>query len=109
MVRRKIWIGLVLALLVGGVLSIFASTNPDGLERVAETQGFIEAGEGGEVIQAPIPDYAVPVKNEKLATAAAGIIGTILTFVAAVGAGRLLRRRNGMPQQAGVEKRGPVN
>jgi cobalt/nickel transport protein len=104
MVRKEIWIGLVLALIVAGVLSVFASPNPDGLEKVAQTKGFIDLGEGKEVIRAPIPDYAVPgLKDEKLATAAAGIIGTVITFTAALGIGRVMRRRHGTQVQAGVE------
>ncbi|MDI6631888.1 MAG: PDGLE domain-containing protein [Bacillota bacterium] len=92
--RKEIWIGLVAALIIAGILSPFASPNPDGLEKVAETKGFIDKGEGKEVVRAPIPDYVMPgLASEGVATAFAGITGTVVTFVAAYGIGRLVQRR----------------
>jgi cobalt/nickel transport protein len=72
---------LVICLVIAGVFSLFASPDPDGLERVAEDQGFIEAGEGHEVIESPMPDYAVPgIENEALAGSLAGIVGVVLMY-----------------------------
>ena len=84
--RKELWVGLVAALLVAAVLSPFASSSPDGLERVAHDKGFIQKGEEKEAFKAPIPDYLVPgISNETFAGSSAGIIGTILTFLAAYG------------------------
>lgn len=84
--KKDVIIGLLLALLVAAVLSPFASTSPDGLERVAEDKGFIDRGEGKEVIKSPIPDYEVPsIANKTFAGISAGIIGTILTFITMFG------------------------
>ena len=72
---------LAVCLFIAGVLSLFASPEPDGLERVAEDHGFLELGEGKEVFESPMPDYAVPnIKNEALAGSLAGISGTFLVF-----------------------------
>ncbi|MEW6573713.1 MAG: PDGLE domain-containing protein [Bacillota bacterium] len=93
--RKEIWIGLFAAIIIAGILSPFASPYPDGLEKVAETKGFISKGEGKEVVRAPIPDYAAPgLKSEGTATAVAGITGTLITFAAAYGISRILRRRH---------------
>lgn len=90
MVKRGSWIFLLVALAVAAFLAPWASSYPDGLERVAEDQGFLERGEGKEVIKGLMPDYTFPgIENEKLATALAGIVGTSLTFGAAWGIGRL--------------------
>lgn len=84
--------GLLVALLMGGVISLFASGSPDGLERVAEDYGFLEKGEGHEVIEAPMPDYAVlGVGNETIAASLAGLIGTLLMFGIAYGIGKTLK------------------
>jgi cobalt/nickel transport system permease protein len=85
--------GVVVALVVGIMAVFFASPDPDGLERVAEDKGFLDAA------QAPafnvIPDYLVPgVPNETMAGAIAIILGTLLLFVVGYGLARLLRRRN---------------
>ena len=75
--------GLGLALLIT-LVSPFASSNPDGLEKVAEDKEFIDTAEdpGYEII----PDYTFPgVENERLATILSGIVGVLI--VAAIGLG----------------------
>jgi cobalt/nickel transport system permease protein len=83
--------GLGLALLVA-VLSPLASPYPDGLEFVAEQQGFL-----GQALDSPyrlLPDYTVPfVSNPALATILAVAIGTLFVFGGAVLIGRLATRR----------------
>lgn len=72
---------LILALIIAALLSPFASSSPDGLERVAEDLGFIEKGSQVPIINSPIPDYIFPwINNEGVATALAGVIGTLITF-----------------------------
>ncbi len=89
---KKWWIaGLVLAVLVA-VLSPLASSDPDGLERVAEDQGFAESAR--EAPFSLVADYLFPgIENESIATILAGILGTVLMFGVALGIGRLLRPR----------------
>jgi cobalt/nickel transport system permease protein len=82
--------GLVLALAVT-LLAPLASPHPDGLERVAEDQGF------GETAQdAPyeiIPDYVLPgIPDERLATIAAGLVGTLVVAGVAFAVARLRRQ-----------------
>ncbi|WP_235910821.1 PDGLE domain-containing protein [Heliobacterium mobile] len=85
MVERKKnmgrWIGLlVIALAIAAFLSPWASSSPDGLERVAEDYGFSEKADKS-VLEGIFPDYLIPgLDNEGLATAAAGIVGTTITF-----------------------------
>lgn len=68
--------GVILALLLA-VLSPMASSNPDGLEKVAEDLGFLSLDSGP--LYHIIPDYAFPgIHNENLATIVAGVIGVLL-------------------------------
>ena len=89
-----IWIGLGISLLLALFLSPFASSSPDGLEKVAEIKGFVEKGESWKFWKyAPLPDYAIPwIKNEKVSTALSGLIGTLAIFFIALGIGRLIKR-----------------
>ena len=81
-----------ISLVMATVMSLFASSSPDGLERVAEDLGFIEHGEGEEVIPALMPDYAIPgIRNETLAASLAGFAGTFMMFALAYGIGILLK------------------
>ncbi|HNQ50864.1 MAG TPA: PDGLE domain-containing protein [Candidatus Omnitrophota bacterium] len=92
--KKEILFGLLAALFLAMALSPFASSFPDGLERVAEDKGFLEKGEAEPVVASPVPDYSWPgVKSEKLATSAAGVAGTLLVFGAACGFGALLKKK----------------
>lgn len=69
----------ILTLLIAGILSPFASSLPDGLERVAENLGFLERSE--EPIFKVIEDYTFPgIKSEFLSTSLAGLSGSIIIF-----------------------------
>jgi len=93
-VRKEIIIILLVSLAIAAFLSPFASSSPDGLERVAEDKEFIHLSEGKEVLNSPMPDYIVPgIKNETAAGSLAGVVGTVLTFLAMYGLGRLCIRR----------------
>lgn len=88
----------VVSLLIGIAVSPFASSSPDGLERVAEDKGFIEHAEGAEVWTAsPLPDYGVEgVESDVLSTSLAGLVGTMATLLVGFGVGRvMLKRREG--------------
>ena len=88
-------VGLLLAFLVAVFLSPFASSSPDGLERIAENLGFLEQGEGSEPLIAPLmPDYQAPGwKSPVMATAFAGAFGTIAMFIFAHFFARIIVRR----------------
>jgi cobalt/nickel transport system permease protein len=91
---RWIAAGMAIAIVVAG-FSPLASPHPDGLERVAADQGFIETA------QPPtyeiLPDYTVPfISDPALTTIAAGIVGVLVVSGATYGAARL-RRRKGIP------------
>jgi cobalt/nickel transport system permease protein len=88
-------IGLAIALVVA-VLSPLASSSPDGLEYVAEQQGFLELGQ-----DAPyelLPDYTIPfITNPAVTTILAVVIGALLVFGGAILIGRLATRKEATP------------
>ncbi len=77
--RRAWWLaGLGIALVLA-LVSPLASGSPDGLERVAEDKGFIDAAQDPSF--EIIADYLFPgVENEALATILAGVVGTVIVF-----------------------------
>ncbi len=90
--KLKWWyVGLLIALGLA-LISPLASSWPDGLERVAEDKGFVEAAQDPSF--EIIPDYVFPgVGSEALATILAGIVGTLLLFGLSYGLAALLKRR----------------
>ena len=91
---KKFYIGgLLVSLLLAGVVSFYASSNPDGLEKVAEEIGFIETAKENTNSDGVLADYGVKgVENSRLSTGAAGVIGVIATGVISTGLNFLIRR-----------------
>ncbi len=89
-----IYIGLGISLLLALFLAPFASTSPDGLEKVAETKGFLEKGGSWKFWKhAPLPGYTIPwIRNEKVSAALSGLIGTVSIFFIVLGIGRLIKK-----------------
>jgi cobalt/nickel transport system permease protein len=110
-VRKVLVTFLVLTVITGGILSLFASAYPDGLEWSMErTAGTAELEREGPVYRAVsgvvdttafMPDYALPGgEGGAGGTALAGILGSLITIALAGGAGlviRAARKRNTPP------------
>ena len=88
-------LGLAVAVGLGTAVSPFASSSPDGLERVAMDKAFIDKGELHSLQRvAPVPGYAFPwVKNQRVATGLAGLVGTIGVFALGYSLAWMVRRR----------------
>jgi len=70
---------LVAALLAGGA-SYYASSHPDGLEKVAKDIGFIDAAKDSAVAGSPLAGYGVSgIDNARVSGGLAGILGIIAT------------------------------
>jgi PDGLE domain len=97
----KLFAIFALAVAVGlaTAVSPFASSSPDGLEKVATDEAFIEQGALHAVQEdSPVPDYAFPgVDDPRVATGLAGFAGTLLVFGMGYGIARLAPRRTVAP------------
>lgn len=87
--------GLLVALLLAGVVSGYASSSPDGLEKVAEDQGFLQQAEDSALADSPLAYYGVAgVEHERLSGGLAGVLGVTVTFVVGLGLFAVVRRRD---------------
>lgn len=85
--------GLLVSLLLAGLVSGFASSSPDGLEKVAEEQGFAQTAQDSALADSPLADYGVAgVEDERLSTGLAGVVGVGVTFAFGLGLFALVRR-----------------
>lgn len=87
---------LLCALLLAAFVSPYASSSPDGLERVAADKGFLAKSETRPPAwrHAPLAAFAFPgLKHPKLATGLAGLTGTLLVFGVAWGVARFASTR----------------
>ncbi|MEU3053626.1 energy-coupling factor ABC transporter permease [Streptomyces griseus] len=100
--NRGFWItGLVSAFLLAGVVSFYASADPDGLEKVAADQGIDEKAEEHGAADSPLADYGVgDIANARLSGGLAGVIGVSATVVVGTGVFWVVRRRKEEPGTA---------
>lgn len=93
---RFLLAGFVLSLFLAGVVSNFASSSPDGLEKVAEDIGFLDDAKEHSNSDGLLADYGVKgIENDRLSTGAAGVIGVLATAGVSTGLFLVLRRKNG--------------
>ncbi|WNM40775.1 PDGLE domain-containing protein [Micromonospora halotolerans] len=99
--------GLLVALLLAGVVSNYASAHPDGLDSsllkgcTVDADGEITGGscpaqqaKDHELADSPLADYGVRgVGNDFLSTGLSGVLGVLLTFAVGGGLFWLARRR----------------
>ena len=110
--------GLLVALLLAGVVSNFASSSPDGLDATARDGCTFNADDeitGGtcmarqeqdhQLADSPLADYGIRgIDNEFLSTGLSGVIGVLLTFAIGGGLFWLLRRRPRLCREAPCEQ-----
>lgn len=78
--KRFYLVGSLVTLFLAGVLSFYASSSPDGLEKVAERIGFIDTAKEHAIDESPLADYGVKgVDNERVSVGLSGIIGVLIT------------------------------
>lgn len=93
--EKKFYIsGLVATLFLAGVVSFYASSSPDGLEKVADKIGFLDTAKDPATAGSALADYGVKgVENERLSVGLAGVAGVAATGAVAGGLFYLLARR----------------
>ncbi|MFI5626211.1 PDGLE domain-containing protein [Nocardioides sp. NPDC051685] len=92
---RWVAVGIVVvALILAGVVSYYASAHPDGLMYVAGKTGFIDREAAHGAANGPLAGYGTKgVDNERLSGGLAGVIGTIVVLLVAGGLALVVRRR----------------
>lgn len=92
---KPVWItGLVAALALAGFVSFYASSSPDGLEKVAADKGIDQKVTDHAAADSPLADYGVKdVTDARLSGGLAGVIGVGATVVVGTGVFWTVRRR----------------
>jgi PDGLE domain len=104
-VRRNIAfvvVGLLVAATLATVVGQWASSEPDGLNKVARDQGFASTEKDHAFDDSPVAGYEVDgVENDGMSKALSGLLGVVVTFV--VGAGLFATMRARRREEAGGE------
>ena len=93
--RAFLLVGLLVCLAIAGIGSYYASSSPDGLEKVAANKGFEDTAQAHDLASSPFADYGTHgVDDARLAGGIAGVAGVGLTLTLAGGLFLLLRRND---------------
>jgi cobalt/nickel transport protein len=85
---------LFVTLFLAGGVSYYASSSPDGLEKVAQDIGFAEQAKENTNSNSALADYGVKgIDGARLSVGAAGVIGVAATGAVSWGLFLLLRRK----------------
>ena len=85
---------IVLIFLLAGVLSLFASALPDGLESVALDLGFFNLAEDSKnVVQSPFSKYEIIGKGQ-IGRSITGLLGALVCFGIAYGLASIVKEKN---------------
>ncbi|MGW7349681.1 energy-coupling factor ABC transporter permease [Streptomyces sp. NPDC054784] len=108
---RRVWLaGLATALVCAGLVSFYASADPDGLEKVAADQGIDEKAEEHGLADSPLADYGVAdISDTRLSGGTAGVIGVGATLAVGTGVFVVVRRRRASapaPAASGADRDG---
>ena len=92
---------LLVALLVAGVASYYASSHPDGLEFVAEKTGFSDSAKDSPAADSPFADYSTSgVEDPRISGGLAGVVGCVAVLALMSGVAFVVRRRGGAAREA---------
>jgi cobalt/nickel transport system permease protein len=91
---QKWLIPVVSICLIAGVLSLFASTWPDGLDSVAEKYGFKDKESPVIEIPTPLANYGVKGIDGKIGTSIAGLVGSTVAFGVAFGVAQVVKPKD---------------
>jgi len=94
-------IALGVVLLLGGVVSHYASSSPDGLSRVADDHGISRATTQHATDDSPLAGYSVRgLGGDRLSRGVAGVVGIGVVLLLGTGLTRVVRRRADADQDA---------
>ncbi|KAA6221384.1 cobalt ABC transporter permease [Streptomyces albofaciens JCM 4342] len=101
---RRVWLaGVAAALVCAGGVSYYASTSPDGLEKVAQDQGMDAKAEEHAAKDSPLADYSVrDIADPRISGGLAGVIGVGATLAVGTGVFVVVRRRRASARDTAV-------
>ena len=92
--RAIVLAGLLVALVLAGFVSVYASSDPDGLNQVAQDKGFATSEQQHGTADGPLAGYRTRgLDDDRLSGGLAGVAGSLLVLAGAGGLVLLVRRR----------------
>ncbi|MFE9104962.1 PDGLE domain-containing protein [Actinomadura geliboluensis] len=95
MTTKRFFAGfLLVSLVLAGIVSYYASSSPDGLEKVAEDKGISAKEKDHSLKDSPFGDYGVKgIENARLSGGLSGVVGVGAVLLVGGGLFWAVRRR----------------
>jgi cobalt/nickel transport protein len=94
--RTLVATGVLVALVLAGAVSFYASTSPDGLSRVAADHGLSGTQRPATASTGPLAGYETRgVDNPRFSRGTAGVLGSLVVLSLTAGATVVVRRGRG--------------
>jgi cobalt/nickel transport protein len=91
--RTLVAAGLLVSLVLAGVVSFYASSSPDGLNRVALDNGFSSSQMSSRTSPGPLAGYETKgVENDRFSGGLAGVLGCLAVLSLSGGLVLVVRR-----------------
>ena len=104
--RALVVTGVLVALFLAGVVSYYASSSPDGLNRVAQDKGFAASGTRAADRSALAGYRTDGVEDRRLSGGLAGVAGSLVVLLLAGGLTFVVRRRGDRDRRDLAERPG---
>jgi cobalt/nickel transport protein len=92
--RRFLGAFLLVALVIAGVASYYASSQPDGLTSVSEKAGFSDQAKKSRTSDSPLAGYSTKgIDDDRISGGLAGVVGCLLVLGLAGGLFWVVRSR----------------
>jgi cobalt/nickel transport protein len=106
--RILVVVGVLVALVLAGVVSFYASSSPDGLNKVAIDQGFSGTEKVHGVAGGPLAGYeAKGISDDRISGGVAGVAGSLTVLILTGGLAFAVRRRGATAGRAPDTSSGP--
>jgi hypothetical protein len=84
--KKLLVVGLIVSIVIASILSFYASSQPDGLEKVTADQSLDVNAVDSANSDSALADYGVAgVENERASAFLGGLIGVVITGLAGAG------------------------
>lgn len=101
---------LLVALVLAGIVSFYAASDPDGLTKVSQDEGFADTETEHGTADGPFAGYGSSfIDDDRLSGGVAGVVGVLVVLALGTGLTYAVRRRSAEPSPESLPEPSPAD